>query len=266
MLHEFLVVAGGTFAGILLMAGLLHLIPKLGLKGLSEALCRAPLLDLPITYFTVLPLVVGPVVAGWIGLLGAVVGQVTSVLVWGWLHELANLKAARGPRIVKQLNRTVGRTRNHVAVWVTALAVPVFWMIRLAEWVVYPPLIWIVKFPRYKSGEWVNVSRHKFEGLVGHDLIWCLYSDWMTGVWSLGSEMLRNVESFWCPIKFYDGKKCENCKLDFPDVEGGWVPATGTMEDVTKALAKHYTPETKENSWFGHPARLTVKGRPVDGV
>ena len=42
------------------------------------------------------------------------------------------------------------------------------------------------------------------------------------------------------------------------------MPATGTMEDVTKALAKHYTPESKENSWFGHPARLTVKGRPVD--
>ena len=37
--------------------------------------------------------------------------------------------------------------------------------------------------------------------VIGHALIWCLYCDWMTGVWSLGTEMLRNVESFWYPIR-----------------------------------------------------------------
>ena len=46
-----------------------------------------------------------------------------------------------------------------------------------------------------------------------------LSSTGLTGVYSLGAEMLRNVESFWCPIRFYDGKKCDNCKLDFPDIE-----------------------------------------------
>ena len=35
----------------------------------------------------------------------------------------------------------------------------------------------------YKQAEWVNVSRTKFDGLVGHDLIWCLYCDWR---WSDG--------------------------------------------------------------------------------
>ena len=47
----------------------------------------------------------------------------------------------------------------------------------------------------------------KVEGLVGHDRIWCLYCDWMTGVWSLGTEMLRNVESFWCPLRFSSDAK-----------------------------------------------------------
>ncbi|MBK7405799.1 MAG: hypothetical protein IPJ41_14560 [Phycisphaerales bacterium] len=98
--------------------------------------------------------------------------------------------------------------------WWTALAVPVFWVIRVAECIVYPPLTWLVRLPKYKPAEWVNVSRHKFEGLVGHDLIWCL-CDWMTGIWALGGEMLRNVETFWCPIRFDSAKKCENCKHDF---------------------------------------------------
>ena len=53
-------------------------------------LCRAPGLDCIITYFTAAPLIVGPAVLGWGGLLGAVVGQVTGVVTWTFLHELAN--------------------------------------------------------------------------------------------------------------------------------------------------------------------------------
>ena len=108
----------------------------------------------------------------------------------------------------------------------------------------------------------MNVSRQKFSGLVGHDLIWCLYCDWMTGVWSLGSEMLRNVESFWCPIRFHSEKKCENCKIDFPDVDTTWIPASGTMQEVTELLDEKLT--GGEHSWHGHPARLTIEGRPHD--
>jgi hypothetical protein len=108
-------------------------------------------------------------------------------------------------------------------------------------------------FPKYKHSDWVNVSRHKFQGLVGQDLIWCLYCDWMTGVYSLGAEMLRNVESFWCPIRFYDGKKCENCQIDFPDIENGWVSAEGTMDDVVQLLEQKYG--DRHTGWFGHPDR-----------
>jgi hypothetical protein len=218
------------------------------------------MLDIPITYFTILPLVVGPIYAGWPGLAGGAAGQFAAVILWGWSHELWHLDAVRGPRIVRTMNRIVGRWRNHCAAWLTAIVTPLFWVVRVAQLTIYPMISLLVGLPRYRQGEWVNVSRQKFAGLVGHDRIWCLYCDWMTGVWSLGSEMLRNVESFWCPIKFASGAKCEHCTIDFPDVANGWVPADGTMADVVAVLERHHS--GGEHGWFGHPARLTVGGRP----
>jgi hypothetical protein len=261
----FLTAGGVTVVAMLVGALVLHGLPRLGRPGraVSAALCRAPWLDLPITYFTVLPLVLGPIWGGWAGLLGALVGQVASVLLWGWMHELANLEAVRGPRIVRTVNRIVGRWRNHAAAWTTAMVTPVFWFVRLAEVFAYPVISVLVGLPRYRQGEWVSVSRQKFQGLVGHDLIWCLYCDWMTGVWSLGTEMLRNVESFWCPIRFSDAAKCKNCSIDFPDVERGWVAADGTMGQVAELLESKYGSGRRE--WFGHVARLTVEREEIDG-
>lgn len=263
MPHAYLTITAITTAALLLGAGILHLIPRLGAPGrsLATALCRAPLLDLLITYFTALPLIIGPILAGWRGLAAAVTGQVLTVLIWTPLHELAHPAARRGPRIVHSLNRSVGRLRNHTAVWTTAFAVPLFWLVRVCELAIYPPLVWLVRFPRYNQGEWVNVSRQKFQGLVGHDLIWCLYCDWMTGIWSLGSEMLRNVESFWCPIRFDSSKKCDNCKIDFPDLDHGWVPASAGMPEVAAVLEDKYKPGQAINAWYGHPTRITVNGR-----
>ncbi|MEO1534264.1 MAG: hypothetical protein AAFS11_01705 [Planctomycetota bacterium] len=256
-------------------AGLLHLIPKLGPTGkvFSAWLCKAPGLDVLIAYFSVAPMIAGLIVGaqafgtflGSLAGLGVGVGsQVTMLLIWTWCHEFANRKHLKGPRIVSHINARVGPVRNHAALWVTAMAVPVFAFARFAEYIVYPPLTWLIRLPKYKSAEWVNVSRHKFEGLVGHDLIWCLYCDWMTGVWSYGTEMLRNVESFWCPIRFDSTKKCENCKVDFPDVDNGWAPADGTMADAVKALDDHYPGPNGDNHWFGHPARLTVNGEAAE--
>ena len=258
--HGF-IAAGATFGSLLAAAGLLHLIPRLGSNGkrLSAYLCRAPGLDWLITYFTVLPLIVGPIVAGWAGLAGAIVGQVACVLAWTALHEAANREATRGPRIVKVLNRLIGRWRNYAALWWMAPVVPGLWLVRAIEIIFYPPLTWLAGLPRYQTGDWVNVSRQKFDGLVGHDLIWCLYCDWMTGIWSLGSEMLRNVESFWCPIRFASGKKCANCRLDFPDVDGGWVQAGGDMAEVSAVVEQAHSNGT--HAWFGHPIRVTVHGK-----
>lgn len=263
MFSSFLIVAGFTTLAILVGAGFLHLLPKLGGVGrtASAALCHAPGLDVVVTYFTVAPLIVGPIIAGWAGLLGGVAGQVAGMLIWEQLHELAHRDASRGPRIVKVINRLFGRWRNHTAVWLTAIVTPVFWLVRVAEIVIYPLITRLVNFPRYRSSDWVRVSRHKFDGLVGHDLIWCLYCDWMTGVWSLSTEILRNVESFWCPIRFDSAKKCDNCSIDFPDVANGWVPASANIADAAAVVDAKFS--GGQQGWFGHPARLTVGGKPV---
>ncbi|QKK08009.1 MAG: hypothetical protein HND58_07345 [Planctomycetota bacterium] len=276
----FLLIALTTLGAVLLGAAILHLIPRLGSPGkaLAAWLCRAPGLDVMITYFTVAPMFAGayfgvrllsgtpeqpasPWLAALLGFLAAVLGQVVAVCVWTVLHELANRKHLKGPRIVHTLNRKVGRVRNHTAVWWTALAVPLFWFVRLAEYIVYPPLTWLIRLPKYNTADWVNVSRQKFDGLVGHDLIWCLYCDWMTGVWSLGGEMLRNVETFWCPIRFDSSKKCDNCQHDFPDVAERWTPSNSTMAEVTRRLDENYPGPDGDNSWWGHPARLTVSAK-----
>lgn len=208
---------------------------------------------------TWIPWLICAVATGWIGFFGVIIGQAIVLHAWIIIHELFHRKAVRGPRIVKFINRRFGRWRNHLALWVTIIGLPVLWAIRLAQIVAYPPLTWLLRLPRYRSAEWVTLSRHKFEGLVGHDLIWCLYCDWMTGVWSLGSEMLRNIESFWCPIRFYEGKKCENCRMDFPDIEGGWVKADGSMQDVEQLMERMYPEGSKPAAWFGHPVRMTLK-------
>ncbi|MEM7227531.1 MAG: hypothetical protein AAF432_01820 [Planctomycetota bacterium] len=249
----------GTVGALIVVAGVLHIVLRLsGADGpIGRSLMQAPMLDVVVFIFTAIPHVVGPILAGWAGLGAAIGGQVSAMLVWTIAHELLYRKTTRGrPRIHATLRRLVGGWRNHFAVWWTALAVPVFWIIRLSEFIVYPPLTWTVRLPKYKQGDWVNLSRHKFEGLVGYDLIWCLYCDWMTGVWSLGSEMLRNVESFWCPIRFSNAAKCANCKIDFPDVENGWIAADGSMDDVAALLSAKYGKDV--NAWFGHPTQLTV--------
>jgi hypothetical protein len=238
---------------------LLHLLPRLGKPGkeLSDSLCYAPFIDLVLAYFMLLPLTVGLIVAGWSGIGISLVAELTALWLWIIFHELTNFSSRQNPKISRTMSRIVGFGRNHLAVWITALAVPCFWLVRLTEVIVYPPLTWLIGLPKYQTKEWINVSRHKFEGLIGYDLIWCLYCDWMTGVWSLGTEMLRNVESFWCPIRFYEDKKCENCQLDFPDIDNGWVAREGKMEDVVELLDCKYA-HTKEHSWFGHQSRLSA--------
>ena len=247
----------GIVVGLLTGAALLHLLPRLGRTGqrLSDACCRAPLLDLIVFYFTILPLVAGPLLAGWRGLILALLAMLVTLLGWQTIHEAVHRKATKGPRIIKVINKKFGALRNLTAIYITGFATPIFWAVRLAEVTLYPPLVRLVNFPAYKAEEWISVSRQKFSGLVGHDLIWCLYCDWMTGVWSLATEMLRNVESFWCPIRFACEKKCANCAIDFPDLNAGWVPASGSMGDVVKTLERIYPPAQEVQAWFGHPLR-----------
>lgn len=266
-----------TTAAILVLALLIHLCRHLG--GLGAALRaqmeKAPGLDALVFLFTIAPPIATALLAayvldepgaGWgVYLLIGVAAQCLALIVWSQAHELVRGRPPREDRIHPTMDKIRGPVANHFAVWWTALAVPLFWLVRMGEWIIYTPLTWSVKLPKYKSHEWVNVSRHKFDGLTGYDLIWCLYCDWMTGVWSLGSEMLRNVESFWCPIRYGSRAKCENCKIDFPDIDLGWVPADAKMSDVTRLLREKYPGPKGDSPWFGHPSRaeLTVGGEPV---
>lgn len=266
-----LLFALATTAALLLSAGALHLSRRMG--ALGDLLSRAPALDLVVFYFTHGPWVAAAIVwwqiadhtfaafATYFAL--SLAAQAATLLLWSRAHEAAHPGVRKGPRIVSTLNRRVGFARNHLAVWWTSLAVPLFTLVRFAEIFLYPPLTWLVRLPKYPSGDWINVSRQKFSGLVGYDLIWCLYCDWMTGVWSLGSEMLRNVESFWCPIRFSSPEKCANCQTDFPDLATTWIapPPGGDMAKVTQLLESQYPGPRGINAWHGHPVRLTVKGR-----
>ncbi|MEG3439612.1 hypothetical protein V0288_20965 [Pannus brasiliensis CCIBt3594] len=242
----------------------LHLIPRLGDAGRewSDRLGRAPAIDWVLAYFTLLPPVIAFALDRWSGVAIALAAQISALWGWIWFHEFIHRQRDPG-KIHRTTGCLVGAWRNHLAAWITAIVIPVFWFIRLAEIFVYPSLTWLLGFPKYTAGDWVNVSRQKFDGLIGYDLIWCLYCDWMTGVWSLGSEMLRNVESFWCPIRFYPDKKCANCQIDFPDIAGGWVPANGTIEDVEKVLLQKYSSDG-DRSWFGHPDRPENREIPAE--
>ena len=145
-----LLVAGVTFGAMLAGAGLLHLLAVFGRPGraMREWLARAPGLDLVVTYFTVAPLIVGPIVDGWWGLLSAFIGQAVALVIWCRLHELAHPAARRGPWIVKVLNRVVGTLRNHAALWLTLAAVPGFWLVRVVELLLWPGFVMLVRFPR----------------------------------------------------------------------------------------------------------------------
>lgn len=244
---------------ILFISSLLcSLAPYLGNSGrkIVDALCYAPAIDLVLVYFMIAPLIVGFTFGGVNGVGISLVAQVSALWLWIITHELINYKSQPKTKIHHALSKIVGGWRNHLAVWITALAIPLFWLVRLTEVTIYPLLTWSIGLPKYQARNWVNVSRHKFQGLIGYDLIWCLYCDWMTGVWSLGSEMLRNVESFWCPIRFDEGKKCDNCQHDFPDVNNGWVKSDGKIEDVVELLnCKYSKVDRHERSWFGHKSR-----------
>jgi hypothetical protein len=232
---------------------------------LSDRLCQAPAIDYIAAFFTLIPNVLGFLLAGGLGFATAALGQLTALLCWMVAHELLHYRLRKGPKISRTLSRLVGNWQNHLALWITLPAVFIFWMVRLYQIVFYPVLVWTVRFPRYEAKDWITISRHKFEGLVGYDLLWCLYCDWMTGVWSLGTEMLRNVESFWCPIRFYPEKKCENCKLDFPDIDQGWVSEHSGLKAVTEQLQEQYS-GAGDNAWYGHSSRQKEGLRQKEGA
>ena len=122
--------------------------------------------------------------------------------------------------------------------WCTA-AIPLFFLVRLTELLVYPVLVVAWGLPPLRASDYIMLSRHKWEGLVGADLVYCLYCEWMTGVWSLGSAQLQNIESMWCPLRFRSEVQCEKCKAFFPDVNA-WARPEDGMPGVEKFYRENY--------------------------
>jgi len=217
----------------------------------SEKIAQAPWLDLFISLFTWFPWVAGFWFSGWIGVAAAIFSQLVFLHAFCLIHRA--LRGKEGRTLTDAQGRILGPFRNQLCLMVQTPAIIVFVQVRIAEIFLYPPVAWLGRLPTYKSSEWVNLSRHKYDGLIGYDLLWCWYCDWMTGLWALGSEMLRNIESFWCPIQFRDSRKNKNASTDFPDVTK-WAPADGNMEDAVRAFEAHYDGK-QPNSWWGHPDR-----------
>ncbi len=217
----------------------------------SEKIARAPLLDVFISLFTWMPWVAGWLLDDWSGVLAAAAAQIAALHCFCLVHRA--IRGKNGRTLTDAQAAVLGPVRNQLCLMVQTPAVPLFVGVRFVEIFIYPLIAWLGKLPTYRHGEWVSLSRHKYDGLIGYDLLWCWYCDWMTGLWALGSEMLRNIESFWCPIQFSDETKNPNAAIDFPDI-ADWAPPDGTMEDAVKAFEKHYDGKRK-NSWWGHPDR-----------
>jgi hypothetical protein len=245
-MEQFLCVGGWIFGG-LVAAGVLTRVAY----AISERITKAPILDLFVSVFTWVPWVVGYLLGGWIGVLAGVVAQLVFLHAFCLVHRA--LRGKTGRTLTDAQGRVLGPVRNQLCLLVQTPAILVFVQVRIAEIFLYPPIAWLGKLPTYKHSEWVNLSRHKYDGLIGYDLLWCWYCDWMTGLWALGSEMLRNIESFWCPIQFLDPAKNKNAAIDFPDI-AEWAAPNGSMEDAVKAFEAHYDGKRK-NSWWGHPDR-----------
>ncbi|MEI6072748.1 MAG: hypothetical protein WCS31_13215 [Verrucomicrobiae bacterium] len=201
--------------------------------------------------FTWVPWAAGGCLGGWVGVGAAIAAQIVLLHVFCLVHRA--MRGKKGRTLTDAQSKILGPVRNQICLLLQTPAVLVFAQVRLAEILLYPVVARLGKLPTYKPAEWVNLSRHKYDGLIGYDLLWCWYCDWMTGVWALGSEMLRNIESFWCPIRFRSDTKNRNIAVDFPDV-AQWTPADATMEEAVRTFEARYDGD-RPNSWWGHPDR-----------
>ena len=140
---------------------------------LSDKIAQAPWLDLFISLFTWAPWVMGGFLDGWLGLLAALVAQLVFLHAFCFVHRA--LRGKKGRTLTDAQGRILGPFRNQLCLMVQTPAIIVFVQVRVAEILIYPPIAWLGKLPTYKSSEWVNLSRHKYDGLIGYDLLWCWY-------------------------------------------------------------------------------------------
>lgn len=244
-----------TFCYLVGLTALLHAILLISKKS-AEVFRVVPCLDLWIAAYVYAPPIVTAVVYSWTEVLICIAVQTLFLALYSAMHSLSYRirKGQKGGRLLSSLSKGLSRPRVILGFYITLLAIPVFVVLRVGQLTVYPLLQWSVDYPSYKHSDWIQLSRHKFEGLIGLDLLWCLYCEWAAGVYALGGEMVRNNESFWCPIRFYSQKHCENCEMTFPDLKE-WVEPTGSIEQVQELLEKKYPKNQRPKSWYAHSSR-----------
>ncbi len=234
-----LLAAGATVGLLIALNALLVITPRL----VKDKLFVGFGVDAVIGLFTLGPFALAialPAVrqGGWKAwLIAPGVSALFYLFVWCVLDEAVRGKR-RGFSIRRRWIRSDGWMRYALG-WSILLAVPMFWLVRLAEVVVYPALNVAWGLPRLRTAEFIALSRHKTQGLVGADYIFCLYCEWMTGLWSLGTEMLRNIESMWCPLRFGRADQCERCQAIFPDIER-WADPEEGMAGLDRFYELHY--------------------------
>lgn len=199
----------------------------------TKSVTRAPLLDVFISFFTWIPWVAGAWLSGWLGVLAALTSQFLAIHAFCVIDRV--IRGKQGRTLPDAQAAVLGPVRNHLALLATTPAVLLFVICRAIEILVYTPVAYLAKLPRYSQGDWVNLSRHKYDGLIG---------------------VLRNIESFWCPIRFRNDVKNQNALIDFPDIEK-WPKADGTMEDAGWLEAKKREVSTAHE-------KQRSKSQPVD--
>jgi len=141
-----------------------------------------------------------------------------------------------------------------------AIVTPMFSLVRLAEIFVYPQLQWLVGFPRY-SREWLmSPAISSRAGRSRSRLVFVLRLDDRRLV--AGNRNAAECRIVLVSHSFDNTKKCENCAIDFPDLDHGWVAADGNMAQVVETIEKEHAGGHHE--WFGHPVRLTMKGKEIE--
>ena len=123
----------------------------------SDALLRAPLLDLMVGLFTWIPWIITFYLSRLHGLFGCFIGQWIMLSFFCNIHTM--LHSYKGPTLKHTLNQIIGPTRNHLGLLFSLLALPILLVVRLGQIVIYPLLVWTLNFPKYNDGDWINVSQ-----------------------------------------------------------------------------------------------------------
>jgi len=92
-----------------------------------------------------------------------------------------------------------------------------FWFIRIIQIIAYWPLVSLLGFPNTRQSEWDQREPQKFERPpFGHDLIWCPVLPTDDRRVFPGRGELRKSNRSGARSVSTMGKKCANCKTDFP--------------------------------------------------